>query len=222
MDIVHQSRLPTRYRKMNYRRRYYGRSRFLWNEYTLGIVIRGIFQFHHSGQRLSLVQIAPHIRDIVCQYVKAQICGGAVGRGMSDVQYDKMCARWVRRPSLRAVTLKLQECSAFMYLVGSTEASYESLHDDGFMPPMFYRAMNDYLSQTTSYFHRSRSTYVVPAIPIHSLDPAWGYCFDCGRGLTDKIDLNFVPRCNWPASDESADNSGCAYVCLCSLCNFSA
>ena len=196
-----------------YKRSLCGRSRFVWNEDTLGIIIRGFFQFHRSARRLPLHLIAPHIRSIIRQHVKDVVCV------VWDRQYhyraaehfDRICDRWVRLPSLRAVLLKLQECSFFAYLVNSTDASYRSLHDDGLMPLMFYRAMSLEISRMSSS-HPGCSSFRLPAVPRPSSDPVHGYCFTCGVGLSDKIDLNFIPRCC--CLDPDAGGS----VSVCSLC----
>ena len=60
-----------------YKRGFYGRSRFIWTPATLGIIIRGYFQFHRSVpsvQRVSLVRIAPHLRALIRDYVKSLVC----------------------------------------------------------------------------------------------------------------------------------------------------
>ena len=195
-----------------YQRGLYGRSRFVWNEDSLGIIIRGLFQFHRSGHRLPLHLIAPHLRGLIRDYIKGVVCvWDHQYHNWADEHFDLICARWVRLPSLRAVLLKLQECSCFVHLVSTTEASYRSLHDDGLMPSMFYRAMSLEISQMASS-HPGCTSFHLPAVPRPSSEPVHGYCFNCGAGLSDKIDLNFIPRCF--CLDPYAGGS----VSACSLC----
>ena len=196
-----------------YKRSLCGRSRFVWNQDSLGIIIRGFFQFHRSGRRLPLHLIAPHIRSIIRQHVKDVVCV------VWDRQYhyraaehfDRICDRWVRLPSLRAVLLKLQECSVFTHLVSTTEASYRSLHDDGLMPSMFYRAMSLEISRMSSSHPRCTS-FCLPAVPRPSSEPIFGYCFSCGYGLAMSGSSNFIPRCCCLHAHVGG------HVSLCSLC----
>lgn len=194
-----------------YQRGLRGPSRFVWNEDSLGIIIRGLFQFHRSGRRLPLHLIAPHLRGLIREYVKDVVCESNGYSNWAEYQFDIVCDRWVRLPSLRAVLLKLQEFSVFMYLVSSTEASYRSLHDDGRMPLMFYRAMSLEMSRMSSS-HPNCTSFRLPAVPRPSSEPVFGYCFTCGAGLSDKIDFNFIPRCC--CLDPDAGGS----VSVCSLC----
>lgn len=208
-----------------YQRGLYGKSRFVWNQDSLGIIIRGLFQFHRSGRRLPLHLIAPHLRGLICEYVKALVCEStgtanavrterSVDNGYSnqaDDHYERICHRWVRLPSLRAVLLKLQECSVFAHLVSTTEASYRSLHDDGLMPSMFYRAMSLELSRMSSSHPRCTS-FLLPAIPRPSSEPIFGYCFSCGYGLAMSGSSNFIPRCCCLHAHVGG------HVSLCSLC----
>ena len=209
-----------------YQRGLRGRSRFVWNEDSLGIIIRGFFQFHRSGRRLPLHLIAPHLRCLIREYVKALVCESTTGTAIAvrterSVDYgysnraadhfERICDRWVRLPSLRAVLLKLQECSIFTHLVSNTAASYRSLRDDGVMSLMFYRAMSLEISRMSSS-HPSCTSFRLPAVPCPSSVPVHGYCFTCGEGLSDKIDLNFIPRCC--CLDPDAGGS----VSVCSLC----
>jgi len=216
---IHGSVIIRRTNKMSegflgvYQRGLRGRSRFVWNEDSLGIIIRGLFQFHRSGRRLPLHLIAPHLRGLIREYVKCVVCV------VWDRQYhyraadhfERICDRWVRLPSLRAVLLKLQECSIFTHLVSNTAASYRSLRDDGVMSLMFYRAMSLEISRMSSS-HPSCTSFRLPAIPRPSSEHVYGYCFTCGEGLSDKIDLNFIPRCC--CLDPDAGGS----VSVCSLC----
>jgi hypothetical protein len=194
-----------------YQRGLRGSSRFVWNEDSLGIIIRGLFQFHRSGRRLPLHLIAPHLRGLIREYVKDVVCESNRYSNWAEDHFERICDRWVRLPSLRAVLLKLQEFSVFMYLVSSTDASYRSLHDDGRMPLMFYRAMSLELSRKVSS-HPNCTSYLLAAVPRPSSEPVFGYCFTCGVGLSDKIDFNFIPRCC--CLDPDAGGS----VSVCSLC----
>ena len=194
-----------------YQRGLRGSSRFVWNEDSLGIIIRGLFQFHRSGRRLPLHLIAPHLRGLIREYVKDVVCESNGYSNWAEDHFERICDRWVRLPSLRAVLLKLQEFSVFMYLVSSTEASYRSLHDDGRMPLMFYRAMSLEMSRMSSS-HPNCTSFRLPAVPRPSSEPVFGYCFTCGAGLSDKIDFNFIPRCC--CLDPDAGGS----VSVCSLC----
>jgi hypothetical protein len=189
-----------------------GGSRFIWNEETLGIIIHGFFQFHRSGQRLPLHLIAPHLRSLIREYVKNLVCvWNNTYHHWADAHFDLICARWVRLPSIRAILLKLRECSVFTHLVSTTAASYRSLRDDGVMSMMFYNAMTCELSRMGSS-HPGCSSYRLAAVPRISTEPVFGYCFTCGDGLSDKIDLNFIPRCL------CLDPAGGGSVCVCSGC----
>ena len=194
-----------------YQRGLYGKSRFVWNQDSLGIIIRGLFQFHRSGRRLPLHLIAPHLRGLIREYVKGVVWESNGYSNWAEDHFERICARWVRLPSLRAVLLKLQEFSVFAHLVNSTAASYRSLHDDGLMPSMFYRAMTLELSRMGSS-HPCCTSFLLPAVPRPSPQPVFGYCFTCGCGLSDKIDFNFIPRCC--CLDPDAGGS----VSVCSLC----
>lgn len=195
-----------------YKRRLYGKSRFIWTTDTLSIIIRGLFQFHRSGRKLPLHDIAPHLRSLIREHVKNDVCvWDEKYHHWSADHFDRICARWVRLPSIRAVLLKLQECSVFAYLVSSTEASYRSLHDDGMMSDMFYRAMTFEMSRMERYSHYRCSASLLPAVPLPSSQPSWGSCFYCGSGLTDKIDLNLIPKCSC-IGDVGEE------ICVCSSC----
>lgn len=177
-----------------YKRGLRGSSRFVWNQDSLGIIIRGLFQFHRSGRRLPLHLIAPHLRGLIREYVKDVVCESNGYSNWAEDHFDLVCDRWVRLPSLRAVLLKLQEFSVFIYLVSTTAASYRSLCDDGVMSVMFYRAMMCELSRMASS-HPGCTSYLLAAVPRVSTEAVFGYCYTCGVGLSDKIDFNFIPRC---------------------------
>ena len=195
-----------------YQRGLRGQSRFVWNEDTLGIIIRGLFQFHRSGRRLPLHLIAPHLRGLIREYVKGVVCESAGNSNWADDHFDLICDRWVRLPSLRAVLLKLQECSVFAYLVGSTDASYRSLRDDRVMPLMFYNAMSRELSRMGSS-HPGCTSFCLPAVPRSSSESVFSHCFTCGYGLSLFSSSNTIPRCCCLNPD-----AGGGYVYLCSLC----
>ena len=194
-----------------YQRGLRGQSRFVWNDDTLCIIIRGFFQFHRSGRRLPLHLIAPHLRGLIREYVKDVVVAANGYSNWAEDHFDIICDRWVRLPSIRAVLLKLQKCSVFAHLVGSTDASFRSLRDDGIMPVMFYDAMSRELSRRGGS-HPGCTSFQLPAVPRRSSEPVFGYCFTCGIGLSDKIDFNFIPRCS--CLDPDAGGS----VSVCSLC----
>jgi hypothetical protein len=192
-----------------YQRGLYGKSRFVWNQDSLGIIIRGLFQFHRSGRRLPLHLIAPHLRGLIREYVKDVVCESNGYSNWAEDHFDLVCDRWVRLPSLRAVLLKLQECSVFAYLVSTTDASYRSLCDDGVMSVMFYRAMMCELSRMASS-HPGCTSYLLAAVPRVSTEAVFGYCYTCGVGLSDKIDFNFIPRCCCLDPDAGGSVSVCS------------
>ena len=185
-----------------------GGSRFIWNEDSLGIIIRGFFQFHLSGRCLPLHLIAPHLRCLIREYVRDVVCDSNCAK---EAHFDLICDRWVRLPSLGAVLLKLHECSCFVPLVNTTAVSYRSLRYDGVMPLVFYNAATCELERMNSS-HPCCSSYRLAAVPRISTEPVFGYCFTCGAGLSDKIDLYFIPRC------VCLDPAGGGSVCVCSVC----
>ena len=173
-----------------------GSSRLVWNIDTLRIIIRGFFQFHRSGRRLPLHLIAPHLRSLIREYVKTEVCvWDNTYHHWADAHFDLICARWVRLPSIRAILLKLRDCSVVTHLVSTSAASYRSLCDDGVMSVMFYTAAIRELDRMGSS-HPGCSSYLLAAIPRPSASPVFGYCFTCGIGLSDKVDFNFIPRCS--------------------------
>jgi hypothetical protein len=115
--------------------------------------------------------------------------------------------------------LKLQEYSVIAYLVSTTESSYHSLHDDGMMSDMFYSAINLEMTRIRS-LHPNCSANSLPAVPRPSPVPVFGYCFNCGVGLSDKVDFNFIPRCSCLSdhSDHCGGSGGGDDICLCSYC----
>jgi len=123
-----------------YQRSFRGGSRFVWDETTLGIIIGRYFQFGRSSLKPTIHQIAPHVRALICEYVRGVVCCG----GCSEGHFDRMRARWIRFPSLNAVIVKLRECSQAVRAVrfGFGETSYESLLADGTISHVFYGAMN--------------------------------------------------------------------------------
>lgn len=200
-----------------YQRGLRGGSRFVWSIDTLRIIIRGFFQFHRSGRKLPLHLIAPHLRSLIREHVKFEVCvwDGHYHNWAAD-HYDQICHRWVRLPSIRAVLLKLQEYSVIAYLVGTTEASYQSLSDDGMMSKMFSRAIDLEMARMRSS-HPNCSSYCLPAVPRPSTEPVFGYCFHCGVGLSDKVDFNFIPRCSCLSDHRDHGGDG-GSVSVCSYC----
>lgn len=195
-----------------YKRGFYGRSRFVWTPATLGIIIRGYFQFHRSVPSLhrgSLVQIAPHLRTILCEYVKSVVCHSH----FDEDQFERIRARWVRLPSLDAVLSKLRECHRIVHSVNALGlATYESLRDDRLISMDFYDAITHFISLRSAASHSGCRRHALPALPRPSSLPSHGSCFLCGSGLTDKIDWNFIPKCSCDSHGEEEE------VCVCSLC----
>ena len=185
-----------------YKRGLRGKSRFVWTDSTLRIIIRGYFQFHRFGRKLPLHLIAPHLRSLICERVKLDLCvWDGEYHNWAEVHFDHICHRWVHLPSVKAVLLKLQEFSGFAYLTRTMEASYRSLHDDGLMSHKFYHAIELEMSRMNS-LHPGCKSNTLPAVPIPCDEPVYEHCFACGRGLTDKIDLNLVPRCDCGNPDD--------------------
>ena len=198
-----------------YGRKLRGPSRFVWTKESLYIIVRGLFQFHRCGpRRASLDVIAPHLRSLIREHIKSVVCGGGGGGGggWTEDHFERFCARWIRIPSIRAVLLKLKECDSYASLVGSTEATYDSLRADGFMTRLAYEAFDAEITQL-HFSHPGCRLRTLPAIPVPSSQPSWGYCFLCGAGLTDKIDLNLLPKCECLGYDGTSDE-----VIVCSSC----
>ena len=196
-----------------YRRGFYGRSRFIWSQDTLGIIIRGYFQFHKSVpslHRSSLVQIAPHLRALIREYVKTVIIHSEGNTNFAEDHFERIYARWVRLPSLGAVLLKLRECHRIVHSVNALcIATYESLRDDRVISLDFYDAIITFISRRSAA-HSGCRLHSLPALPRPSSLPSHGSCFFCGSGLTDKIDWNFIPKCECVGHNEE--------VCVCSVC----
>ena len=192
-----------------YQRGFYGRSRFVWTPDVLGIIVRGYFQFHRSVpsvRRVSLVQIAPHLRALIRDYVKSLVCDSHD----DENRFERICARWVRLPSLGAVLLKLRECYRIVHTVNSLcPATYESLRDDRAISLDFYEAITRFISLRSAASHSDCRLHMLPALPRPSSLPSHGSCFFCGAGLADKIDWNFLPKCSCACEEE---------VCVCSVC----
>ena len=192
-----------------YQRGFYGRSRFVWTEDVLDIIIRGYFQFHRSVpsvQRVSLVQIAPHLRALIRDYVKSLVCESH----FAEAHFERICARWIRLPSLDAVLSKLRECHRIVHYVNALcLATYESLRDDRAISLDFYNALMTFISRRSGS-HSGCRLHSLPALPRPSSLPSHGSCFFCGSGLTDKIDWNFIPKCECVGHNEE--------VCVCSSC----
>ena len=193
-----------------YARKLRGPSRFVWTQESLGIIIRGIFQFHRRGERLPLHKIAPHLRSLIRDHVKSVVCASHGYSNFAEDWFERICARWIRIPSLGAVLLKLQECSTMASLVGSTSATYESLLADGFMSHSIYTAFTGEITRL-HYHHTGCQLRILPAIPRPCSLPSWGSCFYCGSGLTDKIDLNSFPKCEC-LGDQGEE------ICVCYSC----
>ena len=195
-----------------YKRGFYGRSRFIWTPATLGIIIRGYFQFHRSVpsvQRVSLVRIAPHLRALIRDYVKSLVCKSH----FAEDHFERIRARWVRLPSLDAVLSKLRECHRIVHSVNALcLTTYESLRDDRVISMDFYNAITHFISLRSAASHSGCRRHALPALPRPSSLPSHGSCFLCGAGLTDKIDWNFIPKCSCDSHGEEDE------VCVCSSC----
>ncbi len=200
-----------------YARKLRGPSRFVWTLDTLRIIVRGLFQFHRSGpSRVSLHAIAPHLRSLIREHVMSIVCASHGYSNFSEDHFERISARWIRLPSLRAVLLKLQECNGYASLVGTTEATYHSLRADGFMTRLVYEAFDAEISRIQDS-HSGCHLRRLPAIPRPCAQPSWGSCFLCGSGLTDKIDLNWLPKCECLGYEDTSDE-----VMVCSSCEGSA
>jgi hypothetical protein len=193
-----------------FQRGFYGRSRFVWNQDALGIIIRGYFQFHRSlpsQRRLPLVSIASHLRTLLCEYVKSVVCHSHY----DEDHFERIRSRWVSLPSLGAVLLKLRECHRIVHSVNALcLATYESLRDDRVISLDFYNAITNFISQRSALSHTGCRRHALPALPRPCLLPSYGSCWFCGSGLTDKIDWNFVPKCSCLSDSDD--------VSVCSLC----
>ena len=196
-----------------YARKLRGPSRFIWTLDTFRIIVRGLFQFHRCGpSRVSLDAIAPHLRALVCERVKSIVCDSHSNPDFAEHYFEMIRARWIRLPSLRAVLLKLQECEIYASLVGSTEATYDSLRADGFMSRLAYDAFDAEITQR-HFSHPGCHLRRLPAIPRPCARPSMGSCFYCGEGLIDKIDWNWFPKCECLGYEGGVDE-----VLVCSSC----
>ena len=199
-----------------YARKLRGPSRFVWNMDSLGIIVRGLFQFHHRGPQIPLHAIAPHLRSLIREHVKNVVSASHGYSNFSEDHFERICARWIRLPSLRAVLLKLQECNSYASLVSKTSATYKSLRADGFMNQLAYEVFDAEISRIQDS-HSGCHLHRLPAIPRPCVMPSWGSCFLCGEGLTDKIDLNWLPKCECIGYEGTSDE-----VLVCSSCEGSA
>ena len=196
-----------------YARKLRGPSRFIWTLDTLRIIVRGLFQFHRCGpNRVSLDVIASHLRALVCQRVKSIVCDSHSNPRFAENYFDLIRARWICLPSVRAVLLKLRECERYASLVGSTEATYDSLRADCVMPRLAYDAFDDEIV-LLHFTHPGCHLRRLPAIPRPCALPSLGSCFYCGEGLIDKIDWNLIPKCECLGYE-----GGVEEVAVCSSC----
>ena len=196
-----------------YARKLRGHSRFIWTLDTLRIIVRGLFQFHRCGpSRVSLDAIAPHLRALVCERVKSLVCDSHSNPDFAEHYFEMIRARWICLPSVRAVLLKLRECERFASLVGSTEATYDSLRADGVMSRLAYDAFDSEIT-LRHFSHPGCHLRRLPAIPRPCARPSMGSCFYCGGGLTDKIDWNWFPKCECLGYEGGAQE-----VLVCSSC----
>jgi len=215
--LTRQIHMNTRSFAGIYARKLRGPSRFVWSLDTLRIIVRGLFQFHRCGlNRISLDAIAPHLRALICDRVKSIVCDSHSNPGFAQHYFERICSRWIRLPSLRAVLLKLKEFNSYASLVGGTETTYDSLRADGFMTRLAYEAFDAEISQVQNS-HPGCHLHRLPAIPRPCAQPSWGSCFLCGEGLIDKIDLNWLPKCECLGYEGTSDE-----VLVCSSCEGSS
>jgi hypothetical protein len=215
-----------RYFGGDYQRRLRGKSRFVWTDMEIGIIIQGLFRHYRSEHQGTFAEIAPLLRSRICEYVKNHVCCFHDNSGWAEGHYDRICARWIRLPSLRAVMLKLQLYSQFVKNVvhGLTQSSYQKMRDSGsgmIRSREFYMAFNDILHQT-QYLLEDESCFksmpiTLPAGPMMTFEPVYGYCYTCGIGLSDTIDFKFIPRRSCIGLFDHRRIGG-DDVCLCSEC----
>lgn len=216
----------------DYQRRLRGKSRFVWTDMELRTIICGLFRYHRSKRQGPLVEIAPLLRSRICEYVKNHVCGFHNNSGWAEGHYERICARWIRLPSLRAVVLKLQLYSQFVKNVvhGLTKSSYQKMREKmrvsgsgmTIMSGEFYMAFklfNDILHNNCYHEeqHCRSMPLILPARPMLTFEPVYGYCYMCGVGLSDAIVFKFVPRrCCLGIFDHRRIRGD--DVCLCSGC----
>ena len=216
----------------DYQRRLRGKSRFVWTDMELRTIICGLFRYHRSKRQGPLVEIAPLLRSHICEYVKNHVCGFHNNSGWAEGHYERICARWIRLPSLRAVVLKLQLYSQFVKNVvhGLTKSSYQKMREKmrvsgsgmTIMSGEFYTAFklfNDILHNNCYHEeqHCRSMPLILPARPMLTFEPVYGYCYTCGVGLSDAIVFKFVPRrCCLGLFDHRRIRGD--DVCLCSGC----
>jgi hypothetical protein len=85
------------------------------------------------------------------------------------------------------------------------------LRDDRAISLDFYNAITHFISLRSAASHSGCRLHSLPARPRPSSLPSHGSCFFCGSGLTDKIDWNFIPKCECVGYNEEE-------VCVCSSC----
>ena len=218
----------------DYHRRLRGKSRFVWTDMELATIIQGLFRYHRSKRQGPLVEIAPLLRSRICEYVKNHVCCFHNNSGWAEGHYERICARWIRLPSLRAVVLKLQLYSQLVKNVvhGLTKSSYQKMREKmrvsgsgmTIMSGEFYMAFkvfNDVLHNNCyheEHHCRSRSMpLILPARPMLTFEPVYGYCYTCGVGLSDATVFKFVPRRSCLGIFDNRRIGG-DDVCLCSGC----
>jgi len=215
-----------------YQRRLRGKPRFVWTDGTLSIIIHGLYRHHRSkpNHQVPFAEIAPSIRSLICEYVKNSVCSFHDNSGLTRDHFERIRARWICFPSLRAIFHKLQMYSQFVKnaVHGLTKSSYQKMRDSGsgmIKSREFYMAFNGILHQKCCYlddescFKSVPST--LPASPMLTFEPVYGYCYTCGVGLTEDlsedIDFKFIPRrCCVGLFDHR--RIGGDDVCLCSGC----
>jgi hypothetical protein len=217
-----------------YQRRLRGKSRFVWTDGTLAFIIHGLYRHHRSkpNQQTPFAEIAPRIRSLICEYVKNSVCDFNKNYGCVEGHFERIRARWICFPSLRAIVHKLQLYSQFVKnaVHGLTKSSYQKMRDSGsgrIVSCEFYMAFNHILHLNRCYLDDDESCFkssmpsTLPASPMLTFEPVYGYCYTCGVGLTEDlsedIDFKFIPRrCCVGLFDHR--RIGGDDVCLCSGC----
>ena len=213
---------------LEYQRGLRGKSRFVWTDGTIRIIIHGLFLYHSSKRQGSLVEIAPLLRLRICEYVKNRVCSFHDNSGWAAAHYERIRARWIRLPSHRAVVLRLQMYSQFVKNVvhGLTKSSYRKMRGSGSGSGMirsceFYMAFNDIMHSRRHLLEDERCVnfmpLTLPAAPMLTFEPVYGYCYTCGVGLSDTVDFKFIPRCSCLGLFDHRHIGG-DDVCLCPAC----
>ena len=211
-----------------YQRGLRGKSRFVWTDSTLRIIIHELYRQHRSKPKhqATFAEIAPRIRLLICEYVKNSVCSFHDNSSWAQDHFQRIRARWICFPSLRTVMLKLQTYSSFVKnaVHGLTKSSYQKMRDSGsgmIRSHEFYMAFNDINHSWRSHLEDDgcfkSMPITLPANPMMTIKPVYGYCYTCGIGLSDTIDFKFIPRRSCIGLFDHR-RIGDDDVCLCSGC----